>query len=278
MRDYYLNQIDFDDGFTHALLLADLTRVHAFLRAIDACVKPGMRVVELGAGLGVFGRYAASLGAEVTLIDCGSRVTEYSRTLTWLQGPTSNVTTIEADISEVILPPQDVVIHEMIGARLYDEGIQSTLAKFQKNNPWSSGKGVQYLPDRVELWAAFGSCPDSLGQIGWIAHSDEFHYSSTWHLVSSLSFSEVNLWPTHTNLVFLNLDGNADALIWGMRLSFIHSVSIDTRHKIGQATSWGSPVEKIAKQYPGRFEVMLSMPVGSANTSLFWKAIHQTNT
>src|SRR4051812_25102813 len=53
----------FDDVANHANMLLDVTRVHAFARAITATVKPGDVVVDVGSGSGVLAVLAAQAGA-----------------------------------------------------------------------------------------------------------------------------------------------------------------------------------------------------------------------
>jgi len=275
MSEYYLNYVNFDDAMTHAFMLADIGRVNAYLKAIKAHVKPGMRVLELGAGLGVFGRYAATLGAEVTLVDYGERIVEYCERLNKLLGPSAQITTICSDITEISLQPHDLVIHEMFGGRLLDEGVRETLKQFQANNPWSMMPGIKYLPDRGELWAAFGQENKLVrsNNLAWLNTDDPFEFSSDWHLIQTYESARAEKWNTDVDIEAIRLKRSASSIIWGMRLLSGNSYIIDTRRGVGHSTCWGSPIEVVAKKAAGVYHMRLQLPTENISTYLHFERV-----
>lgn len=98
----------------HVQMLADEHRMTSFIDAIAAVVRPGMHVLELGAGTGVMSFFAAQQGARVTAIEREPGV--YAAARKALAGSVGDaVTLIHADARD-FLPdtPVDVVICEMM--------------------------------------------------------------------------------------------------------------------------------------------------------------------
>jgi predicted RNA methylase len=98
----------------HANMLTDAHRMDSFAAAIAAVVRPGMHVLDLGAGTGVLSFFAAQQGASVTAVEREPGVLEAARAaLSASVG--DRVSLVHAD-ARTFLPdrPVDVVLCEMM--------------------------------------------------------------------------------------------------------------------------------------------------------------------
>lgn len=98
----------------HANMLTDPHRMDSFAAAIAAVVKPGMRVLDLGAGTGVLSFFAARQGARVTAVEREPGVLAAARAAL-TASVAEQVTLVHAD-ARTYLPsePVDVVMCEMM--------------------------------------------------------------------------------------------------------------------------------------------------------------------
>lgn len=98
----------------HAQMLTDAHRMQSFSDAIAAVVRPGMHVLDLGAGTGVLSFFAAQQGARVTAVEREPGVFAAAQSaLARNVGPA--VTLVHADAREFTpSEPVDVVLCEMM--------------------------------------------------------------------------------------------------------------------------------------------------------------------
>jgi predicted RNA methylase len=98
----------------HANMLTDAHRMDSFAAAIAAVVRPGMRVLDLGAGTGVLSFFAAQQGATVTAVEREPGVLEAARAAL-AASVGDRVTLVHAD-ARTFVPqePVDVVLCEMM--------------------------------------------------------------------------------------------------------------------------------------------------------------------
>ena len=98
----------------HVPMLLDEHRMDAFQRAIAEVVRPGMHVLDLGAGTGVLSFFAAQQGARVTAIEREPMVLAAARSALANAGG-QRIRLVHADARE-FLPdePVDVVLCEMM--------------------------------------------------------------------------------------------------------------------------------------------------------------------
>ncbi len=70
----------------HAGYLRDEIRLSAYRAALTTVVKPGMSVLDLGAGTGILGLLAADAGARVVYAVDDGGITEVARSITRWNG------------------------------------------------------------------------------------------------------------------------------------------------------------------------------------------------
>jgi len=100
----------------YARMLVDPVRAPAYLAAVRESVKPGAVVADIGAGPGVLGIYAATLGARrVFLVEPDSSI-DAARALAVENGVVDRVEIIRASSTEIELPERaDVIVSDLRG-------------------------------------------------------------------------------------------------------------------------------------------------------------------
>jgi len=111
-------------------MLSDERRMQRYRKAIEAVVRPGDVVADLGTGLGVLAIMAAQAGAaRVYAVDVRPHVMPITRRVLEANDVADRITLIDADATEVTLPETvDVIINELIGDFGTDENIYECVA------------------------------------------------------------------------------------------------------------------------------------------------------
>ena len=118
-------------GF-HGPMMLDRARNAAYARAIEAMVRPGMLVLEIGAGSGLLALIAARAGADVVTCEQNPLIAAAAQAIVERNGMTDRVRIVAKRSDKMTIPddlprPADLVVHEIFGSQLFDEGVTGAL-------------------------------------------------------------------------------------------------------------------------------------------------------
>jgi hypothetical protein len=136
-------------------MLADVGKMLAYKRAVEESVRPGMRVLHAGCGLGIFAIWAAQSGASRVWAVDQRGVVRYAEELA-RQNQVSNVKIIMGDIFDATLAqeigPVDLVLSEFVGDQIFDEDI------LRKSSWLRRIYSPRIIPSAIEIFAVPVSC------------------------------------------------------------------------------------------------------------------------
>ncbi len=114
-------------------MLNDNARMTSFKSAIEFIIKPGMKVLELGAGSAVMSFLAAKQGATVRCVEIEAPIVKAAKNILKVNGMSDKVEVIHASALEY-LPPErvDVVICEMVHVAMLREHQIEVMASFRR--------------------------------------------------------------------------------------------------------------------------------------------------
>lgn len=121
----------------HRPMLLDDRRNRAYAQAIERAVKPGMLVLEIGCGAGLLAMIAARAGARVVTCESNPMVAAAAEEIIQRNGLSDRIRVIAKLSTQLSIPddlpePADLVIHEIFGAQLFDEGVTASLTDARK--------------------------------------------------------------------------------------------------------------------------------------------------
>lgn len=169
----------------HRQYLSDSNRLDVFARAIQALVRPGSVVVDLGSGTGILGLLACRAGASrVYSIEYGGMIA-LAQAVASANGFADRVIFERALSTEVALPERaDVVVADQIGHFGFDAGLWEYFADAGRRFLQPTGVLV---PGRIQMLIAPVEAPELFGQVefwntqpagfdfraarGWAAHT-----------------------------------------------------------------------------------------------------------
>lgn len=138
----------------HEALLKDAPRNCAFYKALQAHVKEGSRVLDIGSGTGLWAVMAAKLGAsQVVAIEKDGLMCGIIRQLAQENGVTDKVRVVEGFSNAVDLGDErfDVVVSETVGHMIFDEDLVEVMADARQR--FLKPGGVM-IPEHAALVAA----------------------------------------------------------------------------------------------------------------------------
>lgn len=162
----------------HLSMLLDTDRIASYRRAIDASVKPGDVVVDIGCGTGVLSFMACEAGAKKVYAIEGGPVIEAARDLAADNGFADRIEFLSGwSIDLGIAEPADVLITETIGNAGLDEGIVAWTADARDR---LLRPGAVLLPQRLRMWVAAAEAYDDHALISdWRTLDLPYDYTST---------------------------------------------------------------------------------------------------
>jgi type I protein arginine methyltransferase len=136
----------------HRTMICDRVRTGAFRRAINAVVRPGDVVLDVGAGSGILSVFAARAGAARVYAVERTSAAVLAQELAAANGAAQIVQVIHGDVTDVEPPePVDVIVSEWLGGFGIDEGM--LVPVIVARDRWLKPGGVM-IPRVVTAWAA----------------------------------------------------------------------------------------------------------------------------
>ena len=136
----------------HRTMIRDRVRTEAFRRAINAVVRPGDIVLDVGAGSGILSVFAARAGAAGVYAVERTPIAALVEQLAAANGVAEIVRVIHADVVDIELPEQvDVIVSEWLGGFGIDEGMLAPV--IAARDRWLKPGGVM-IPHTVTAWTA----------------------------------------------------------------------------------------------------------------------------
>jgi protein arginine N-methyltransferase 1 len=135
----------------HRTMICDRVRTEAFRRAIEAVVRPGDVVLDVGAGTGILSLFAARAGAARVYAVERTTVAVIAQELAAANGVADIVRVIQGDVMEIELPERvDVIVSEWLGGFGIDEGMLAPVIAARER--WLK-PGGSMIPSSVTAWA-----------------------------------------------------------------------------------------------------------------------------
>jgi predicted RNA methylase len=201
----------------HRTMIRDRVRTEAFRRAIDAVVRPGDIVLDVGAGSGILSVFAARAGAARVYAVEETSIAVLAQELVVANGVEDVVQVIHGDVLEVEPPERvDVIVSEWLGGFGIDEGM--LVPVIAARDRWLKPGGVM-IPHSVTAWAALVHDSDLGDTMKFLQDNpydlvlddlvdkttNEILYSGTFrHLAAGDIRSEASaLWTTDANQITL---------------------------------------------------------------------------
>ncbi|NOY41719.1 MAG: methyltransferase domain-containing protein [Planctomycetes bacterium] len=133
----------------HCNMLQDEDRVGAFREAIELCVEPGMKVLELGGGTGILSFLAARQGAQVTCVERNPELVRCAQRFLKQNGM-ADVVEVVADDACRFVPrePVDIVVCEMLHVALLREKQLAVIDSFKNHYRETFSQSLpRFLPE-----------------------------------------------------------------------------------------------------------------------------------
>ncbi|MDH3403814.1 MAG: 50S ribosomal protein L11 methyltransferase [Acidobacteriota bacterium] len=144
------------------VLLSDTLRVDSYREAIVRTVEPGQVVVDLGSGAGVLARFAALAGASrVIAIEQKPELCALHEHINRALGLDEVIEIVNGRVEDVRLDREvDVVVSELIGDLVDDEGMSGIMAAFLAAQGRHLAPDVRLIPLETVLFGQVVEVPE----------------------------------------------------------------------------------------------------------------------
>ena len=185
--------MSYEQVASHRYMVFDGRRNAAYVRALETIITPDSVVLDIGAGLGVLGLFAAKLGAKKVYLVEPESVIDVARKAAADSG-LDNVAFIRAPLDEVTEDIRaDVIISVFTGNMLFGEDLLPTL--FKARDRFLAPGGVM-LPDAARLMVAPVSAPE--GYAHHVSDWDGFPAFCAQHKLPELDYRGARSFAANT--------------------------------------------------------------------------------
>lgn len=222
-----------------AQCLADEVRSEAFDRALQEVIKPGMRVLDVGAGSGLLGMLAARAGASsVVSVELDPLVAEAARRNIESNNLQGVVSVVGGDATNWALPknerPFDLVVMELLTTGMIDEA--QVEASNNLHRQGLADHRTIFVPHRLDTYVGLGEMNFSICSFDmrmvrhlWepFPHCRYFSDLTTRQIMKSESFSGF-IQPTVDEVINLHIEraGKVNSVILTSETFLSPSVSV----------------------------------------------------
>lgn len=246
----------------HVPMLLDDARNAAYARAVRQMVRPGMRVLEIGTGGGLLAMLCAQAGAIVTTCETHPMIAATARAIVARNGLSDRVTVIAKQSDQMQIPedmdaPAELVVHEIFGARLFDEGVTEALADARARLLLP---GAPALPPRAEIRCALARSLGRRQRVGEVegfdmsqfnllgapgrqftARRGKIEYCSEAASVLRMDYDAAPPFGPQTETIsLLSTGGRVDGVLQWIRLDFGATGTLENHpDALDDANSWG---------------------------------------
>ncbi len=140
----------YDSLRIHGLMLSDNIRTQAYQRAIEANVRDGDIVIDVGTGTGILALFAAKAGAQKVYAIEPTGIIDLAKQIAERNGFSNRIEFIKAKAEEVNIPEQvDCIVSEWLGVFAIQENMLPSVASARDHFLTPKGK---MLPETVGLF------------------------------------------------------------------------------------------------------------------------------
>jgi protein arginine N-methyltransferase 1 len=145
-------EIDYRSLQNHEPMLLDTVRCEAFRQALFEVVTPECVVLDIGAGTGILGVFAAQAGARAVYAVERSPIAQFAEQLIADNGFRDRVSVLRGEMEDLELPEKvDVIVSEWLGGYAVDENLLPMV--IHARDRWLKPEGIM-IPGTVTSWLA----------------------------------------------------------------------------------------------------------------------------
>jgi len=180
----------------HVAMLNDHARTEAFLRAIEATVRPGDVVVDIGTGTGVLAVAAARAGARHVYAIEATEIGQSAEKVFAANGFADRITLVPGWSSRVELPERaTVLVAEIIGNDPLEENVMETFADARKR---FLTPDARVIPSRVRILCV----PITVGEKTWAKYVFSPGSTNEWKERYGIDFDSFLSSPLNRSIAF----------------------------------------------------------------------------